>query len=189
MLNYSFVLIMPVVLFYTNLQGKTIKLSDQKKIFELARITEPNRKIEFAARVSPSGKYLIYPRQVEKNASNRTYFKLIALNLETDKEHILPVDLPEGYQTVFTRFNFFDPSGEKISLLQFRDYPEEGYVVLYDLKNMKEIPMDSKVTAEFAMFDYTGQRLIAKTRGPLTLVNLSGVVLFKIPSGGWIHST
>jgi len=189
MLNYSFVLIMPVVLFYTNLQGNTIDLRDQKQLFELAEITKPNQNTEFSARLSPSGRYLIYPRQVGKNASNETYFKLIALNLETDKEHILPVDLPEGYQTVFTRFNFFDSSGEKLSLLQFREYPEEGYVVLYDLKNMKEISMDSRVMAEFAMFDYTGQRLIAKTRGPLTLVNLSGVVLFKIPSGGWIHST
>lgn len=80
-----------------------------------------------------------------KNVSNKVYYKLIALNLESDEEHILPVDLPEGFEIVFTRFIFFNPSGEKLSLLQFLKYPEEGCIVLYDLKNMKEISMDSRV--------------------------------------------
>lgn len=82
-----------------------------------------------------------------KNVSNKVYYKLIALNLESDEEHILPVDLPEGFEIVFTRFIFFNPSGEKLSLLQFLKYPEEGCIVLYDLKNMKEISMDSRVRA------------------------------------------
>ena len=87
----------------------SVEISNPRAIMNALIIAKSNQRADFCARLSPDGKYLLFPQQVD--AIEETY-KLYLQNIETADEIEIPIELTRGNQTVFTRYNFFNHHGE-----------------------------------------------------------------------------
>ncbi len=144
----------------------------------------PNQYYLWAMRLSSDGKHVLYPRAkgrpplTPEGAPNWSEVKweLILRELAAGKETVLPINpIESGWQTVFTRFNFFDPTGKKLVLLnierrkQTQESPTGGTatavrptmkLMLYDIPSAKLTMTKIQGSQTWAKFDRTGKNLI-----------------------------
>jgi len=126
---------------------------------------------------------------------------LEAFDLATSKKQTISIQLPRGYETVFTRFNCFDPSGVKLSVfrrklwidrvLKSKRFSQETEIVLYDLKKKKFITTGLNARNQVGRFDNTGKHLYMNSgRGggvvKVALSNFDKSESTSLP--GWVHS-
>jgi hypothetical protein len=186
--------------------AEEVELRNQKALFPAREIVNERRILKpmLAARLNPGGTHLIYPKTIKKDSNNgENFFDLEAFDLTTSKKQIISVQLPTGYETVFTRFNCFDPSGVRLSdfrrklwvdrLLEKSKISKETEVVLYDLKARKFITTGLKGKDQLARFDNTAKYLYlsdtsAGRGGRVMKVNLSDFKSKPTSLPGWVHS-
>ena len=181
------------------IQASEVKLSNQKKLFAAGQIVDKNRKMEpvWAARLNPAGTHLIYPVPITvETEKQETRYDLEVFDLSNSTRNRIGVSLSQGFETVFTRFNCFDPSG--LQLAAFRDRPQDESslednhvsqqteIVLYDLKENKLLPTGLYGPNQFGRFDHTGKWLFMQ-RGNAK-ASLSDFRMQPISLPGWIHS-
>ena len=102
--------------------------TDATKVFPTAApaYKRSNQYHAFAMRLSPDRKRVLYTRPVpgtepsdEADRSGR--YEIVLRELGGGKETVLPVEpLKEGWQSVPTRFNIFDPAGAHLVLPNFK---------------------------------------------------------------------
>jgi len=170
------------------------KLVNPKRVFPKGDpvYKRPTQYHAWAMRLSPDGKHVLYSRPKPgqtldpadfKSWQNVTY-ELVLRDLATGKDTLLPLGPVEsGWQTVYTRFNVFDPTGARLLLLTrdvtpVRAKPSRadaggrrtgasGYsarattrVFLYDVAAGKLAPTKIEGPRAFAKFDRTGAGLV-----------------------------
>ncbi|MBW8015605.1 MAG: hypothetical protein FVQ82_05420 [Planctomycetes bacterium] len=183
-----------LLLFSVSAIADEVVVSNPKALFSAERIK--SRKIAhplLAARLSPSGTHLIYPRMVPATPPDyETTFKMIAYEIATGKEKNIEVSLPRGYESVYTRFNFFNPAGDKLVMAKFlkQGSGRQTEIVYYDFKKNKVVSVGIKGQSDIAMFDNTNENiLVNKSRsGTVIKADLSGVQSKVIQMGGWVHT-
>lgn len=147
----------------------------------------------FGARLSPSGKHLIYPKMVPATPPDyETTFEMVAYEIATGKEESIEVSLPGGYESVYTRFNFFNPAGDKLVMSKFHkdDNGRQSEIVYYDFKKKKIVSTGIKGQRDIAMFDNTNNNILISKQGSGTVVktNLNGAQSKEVQVGGWVHT-
>ncbi|MBW8015604.1 MAG: hypothetical protein FVQ82_05415 [Planctomycetes bacterium] len=140
-----------------------VLLSNSKALFPAERVK--NRRYSFpllAARLSPSGKYLIYPKMVPASPPDYiTGFKLMIYEVATGKEKSVDLNLSSGIKHVCTQFNLFNPAGDKLVLLRYSyiEKKRQGEVVVYDIKKEKLTSTGIKGDNILGVFDNTGENI------------------------------
>ena len=164
------------------------RLTNAKRVFPKGgvRWKRPAQYSFWAMRLSPDGKSILYTRPKGKPPltaegvpdRQKAEYELLLRNLSTGKDTVLPIGAIEsGWRTVYTRFNLFDPTGQrlalgKVALVEVElDRPKgkgrvtavrsEMEVLLYDVRAGKVKKTGIKGDMAFAKFDRTGKRLIA----------------------------
>lgn len=179
-----------------------VRLSNKRALFPAENIA--NKRIwrpMFGARLNPGGTHLIYPIQIEDDSEDKDkLFDLEAFELATSKKQTISIELPRGYESVFTRFNCFNPSGERIAVfrpklwidrvLKSKQFSRETEIVLYDLKAQKLISTGLNARNQLGRFDNTGKflYLIGERTSPVTKAALSDFKAKPTPLPGWVHS-
>ena len=142
---------------FISIQGiasASVEISNPRAIMSGSIIIKPNRRPEFSARLSPDGKYILFPQQID--AIENTY-TLYLQNIETAEEVKIPVVLLSGYDTVFTRFNFFNPTGDKLALVSMKKENNQNLteVFIFDIasKNLIKTGINGHLT--MAQFDFS----------------------------------
>lgn len=192
------ILVVCVLLLCTNSQGAAVKFSGQRELFSAERLTSDMAiKPVWSARMNPAGTHVIYPVLISDPNDKKQLYDLEVFDLSDLSSSRIGISLSRGEQTIFTRFNFFDPSGSKLSV--FRDKPSDANapenrygsgqteVVIYDLKEKTLLPTGLYGSKEMGRFDYTGEWLFGLS-GNLK-VSLSDFNTQRMSLSGWIHST
>lgn len=170
------------------ISSASVKVSNPKAIMSGSVIIKPNRRSEFSARLSPDGKYILFPQQID--AANDTY-RFFLQNIKTADEIEIPVDLLSSYETVFTRFNFFSPKGDKLALFSIdkSQSPRVTEVVIFDIPSKKLTKTGITGNSAMAQFDSTGERLVVSIdNSRVYLASLKDFTLGAQISSGWVHS-
>ncbi len=166
----------------------SFNLANPKVVLPASRIISPRRSPEFSARLSPDGKHILFPQQVKDK--DETY-RLVLFDIETNKETEVPVDFPRGYETVFTRFNFFSPKGDKLALFSMKQYPNPTVteVVIYDIPSNKLTTTNITGHSTMAQFDSTGEKLVVSQHNSYVAVaSIDDYSISKPLESGWVHS-
>lgn len=108
----------------TNVFADEPKLANAAKVFPTSQpaYKRSNQYHAFAMRLSPDGKRVLYTRPVagteQADGDDRSArYEIVLRELAGGKETVLPVEpLEEGWQSVPTRFNMFDPAGTRLVL-------------------------------------------------------------------------
>lgn len=181
------------------IQASEVKISNQKKLFPAGQIVDKNRQMEpvWAARLNPAGTHIIYPVPITvETEKQETRYDLEVFDLGDSKRNRIGVSLSRGFETVFTRYNCFNPSG--LELAVFRDKPQhenslednhvsrQTEIVLYDLKENKLLPTELYGNNQFGRFDHTGKWLFMQ-RGNAKASSCD-FTMQPISLPGWIHS-
>ena len=165
-----------------------LSLVNPKAVLPASRIISSRRRPEFSARLSPDGKHILFPQKVE--GQDKTY-RLVLLDIERHKETEISIDLPGGYETVFTRFNFFDPSGNKLALFYLKDYPSKSMaeIVIYDIARNALTKTNIAGRSTMAQFSSTGEHLVVSQHNSyVALATLDDFALGQPLESGWVHS-
>ena len=175
----------------TTAMADEVKLTNPKKLFPAEKITNRMRMYPlFAARLNPTGTHLIYPNMIPATPPDyKTSYEMKVLNIKTAKENALTLSLPGGYESVYTRINFFNPAGDKLAMGRFQkgDQNRQTDLVIYDLDKDKLVSTGLKGPNLLAMFDYTGKYLYTLGSGN-NKVDLADFTSTKTPMPGWIHT-
>jgi len=165
-----------------------VRLVNPKALLPASRVIRPRRYAAFSARLSPDGKHLLFPSLRE----NKDYtYRLVLLDIAANRETEIPIDLPEGYETVCTRFNFFNPKGDKLALFATKQYPNPTVmeIVIYDIpsKTIRRSPISGNAT--MAQFAYTGKGLLVSQHNSFVArASVTDFSMGKPLASGWIHS-
>ena len=176
---------------FISIQGiasASVEISNPRAIMSGSIIIKPNRRPEFSARLSPDGKYILFPQQID--AIENTY-TLYLQNIETAEEVKIPVVLLSGYDTVFTRFNFFNPTGDKLALVSMKKENNQNLteVFIFDIasKNLIKTGINGHLT--MAQFDFSGNNLVlSPNEGTVSIASLDDFKSGKTIMSGWVHS-
>ncbi|KPK81495.1 MAG: hypothetical protein AMJ81_10575 [Phycisphaerae bacterium SM23_33] len=162
------------------------KLVEEKRIFPAGDQgwNIPGMLWCWVMRLSPDGKHLLYTRELpaadpqppEERERREPSRQLRLRDLESGKEVSLPLDpIPDGWTTVYTRFNFFDPAGRTLALPVVARTEERRIatggarltsvrrtmrLVLYDVAAGKVTKTALEAGNLMAKFDRTGRGLV-----------------------------
>ena len=168
--------------------GANVQIGNSQVLMPAAKVVQPNQRAEFCARLSPDGKYVLFPRRI---AAPQQISRLVLVATDTKKETEIALDVPRGYETVLARFNFFSPDGSKLVLPSFKNPadPTSNELVIYDIPSGKLTPTGIVGPATQGQFDNTGKRLLVSQQdSAVSLVSLDKPVLGKPITSGWVHS-
>ena len=168
--------------------GVNVQIGNPQVLMPATGIGMAMQRPDFCARLSPDGRYVLFIRQI---AGPPQVGRLVLVATDTKKETEIPVDVPRGYETVFTRFNFFSPDGTRLVLQSFKSGADEksNELVIYDIPAGKLSPTGIAGPATQAQFDNTGKRLVASQRDEaVSLVSLDQPALGNPIAKGWVHS-
>jgi hypothetical protein len=168
--------------------GANVQISHPQVLMPATGIVQANQRPDFCARLSPDGKYVLYLRRI---AGPPQVSRLVLVATDTKKETEIAVDVPQGYETVFTRFNFFSPDGSRLVLQSFKDGASQmsDELVIYDIASGKLAPSGIAGPATQGQFDNTGKRLLVSQRDEaVSLVSLDKPTLGNPIAKGWVHS-
>jgi len=166
-----------------------VKVTNPKTLLPASRIIQPRRRAAFSARLSPHGQYLLFPQEVQ---GQRETYRLVLLNIDSKEEFEVPLDLPRGYETVFTRFNFFSPAGDTLALFSVEREPSgmtTSEIMLLDIPSKRLTATGIKGPSVMAQFDSSAKQLVVRHSGervclaPLDRLTLGDTIL-----SGWVHS-
>ena len=166
----------------------SVEVSNPRIILPASRIIQPRRRTAFNARLSPDGRYILFPKLADPA---KRLHRLVLLDAVSKEESVIPIDLPQGYETVFTRFNFFNPSGDKIALFSIKQHPSPGTaeVVVFDISSAKLIRTNISGPSVMGQFDYTGKRLlVSMSNSYVAFASLDDLTVGKPLAQGWTHS-
>ncbi len=187
-----------IVAIFISLQGialASVEISNPRAIMEASIILKPNQRPDFCARLSPDEKYLLFPQNVD--AANESY-RIILQNIETGVEIEIPIDFPRGYETVFSRVNFFNHKSDKLALFSIDEQKNSSgsgavnmnsEIKIFDLQSQKLI--NTGITGQFVMgqFDYTDKKLVLTINNSLTkIADINDFKPGESIASGWIHS-
>ena len=189
--------------------GAELQLAAERRIFPEADKSWQGLKKPglWGMRLSPDGESLLYPRLIGLPALNaegvpdrhRAKYELILRNLKTGKDTALPIGpLKSGWRTVFTRFNMFDPAGERLVLadIEIQQMEEGGAVavrpsmklVLYDIVAAKTKATGIEGASTIGKFDRTGKGLIVMKSKALYTTSLRDLELKPLNITGLLQS-
>lgn len=166
-----------------------VKVTNPKVLLPASRIIQPRRRAAFNARLSPDGRYLLFPQEVRGQSETH---RLVLLNIDSKEKFEVPLDLPRGYETVFTRFNFFNPAGDTLALFSVEREPSgmtTSEIMLLDIPSKTLTATGIKDPSVMAQFDSSGKQLVVRSSGarvclaPLDRLTLGDPIL-----SGWVHS-
>jgi hypothetical protein len=166
----------------------SVRLVHPRVVLPASRLIRPGGRPEFRARLSPDGKHILFPHEVK--GQDATY-RLLLQDIEPGRETEIPIDLPRGYETVFTRFNFFNPAGDKLALCSLKQYPNPTVteVVIYNIPSNKLTATNITGNAAMAQFDRTGKRLLVSQHNSyIAMASLDDYSIGKPLESGWVHS-
>lgn len=166
----------------------SVNLANPKAVLPASRIISPRRRPEFSARLSPNGKHILFPQQAKND--DETY-RLVLFEIDTSKETEIPIELPNGYETVFTRFNFFTPMGDKLVLFSMKQYPNPTVteIVVYDIASKTLTRTNITGNSSMAQFDSTGKFLVVSQHNSyVALASIEDFSIEKPLQSGWVHS-
>ncbi len=166
----------------------SVRLVHRRVVLPASRLLRPGERPEFRARLSPDGKHILFPQEVKGH--DLTY-RLILHDIETRRETEIPLDLPRGYETVFTRFNFFNPAGDKLALFSMKQHPNPTVteVVIYNIPSSKLTATNITGNEAMAQFDCTGKRLlVSRHNSYVAMASLDDYSIGKPLESGWVHS-
>ncbi len=164
-----------------------VKLMNDKALFPAENIASKRRMHPlFAARLNPTGTHLLYSQMVPASPPEyQTRFEMVAYELASGQENVIPVHLPSGYESVYTRFNFFNPAGDTLAMGRYQAGEQQTDLILYDLKRKKTISTGIKGRSIQAMFDHTGNILYGLGRAK---IDLSDFTSRRTPIPDWTHT-
>lgn len=166
----------------------SVELTNPRAVMPAPRVIRSGKRAVFSARLSPDGRYILFPKLADPA---KRMHRLVLLDTVSNKESEIAIDLPEGYESVFTRFNFFSPSGDKIALFSIKQQPNPGVseLVIYDIPSAKLISPDISGPSAMGQFDSTGKRLlVSQGHGHVALVSLDDPNATTRVASGWTHS-
>ena len=176
---------------FISLQGivsASVELSNPRAIMDASIIIKPNQRTEFCARLSPDGKYILFPQQLDAIENTSTLF---LQNIETGEEIKLPVVLLSGYESVFTRFNFFNPKGDKLSLVTMKKENNQNLtdLFIFDIASKEKINIGINGHLTMGQFDYSGNNLVLSlNENNIAIASLDDFRPGKLIMSGWVHS-
>ena len=180
-----------IAAFFMSIQAAvsaSVEISNPRAIMSSSIIIKPNRRPEFSARLSPDGKYLLFPQQIDDIEDTYTLF---LQDIETAEEIKLPVVLLSGYESVFTRFNFFNPKGDKLSLVSMKKENNQHLteVSIFEIASKKLIKTGIGGQLTMAQFDYSGNKLVlSPNERTISIASLDDFKPGKTIMSGWVHS-
>jgi len=184
-------LIACILLLSVSAVADEVRLTNSKKLFPAEKIANQMRMYPlFAARLNPAGTHLIYSNMIPATPPDyQTTYEMKVLNVETAKKNAVALNLPGGYESVYTRFNFFNPAGDKLVMGQFLKDPksQETEIVIYDLSADKIAATGIKEQRQIAMFDNTGKYLLS-SGSRNSKISLSDFSRKRISLPGWVHT-
>ena len=174
-----------------SLQGialASVEISNPKAIMDASLLVKSNQHPEFCARLSPDGKYILFPQQL---GTTEDTYTLYLQNIENAEEIQLPITLLSGYETVFTRFNFFNPKGDKLSLVSMKKENNQNLTeaFIYDTIAKKLINTGINGHLTMAQFDSSGNNLVLSlNENNVATASLNDFKPGKVIMSGWVHS-
>ncbi len=183
---------------FISLQGialASVEISNPRAIMDSSIVIKSNQRPDFRARLSPDGKYIMFPQMID---SVDEITKFFLQNIDTGIEIEIPIELPRGYGSVFSQVNFFNLKGDKLALFtvdEQQDTASSGTanrtseIKIFDIPSQTLI--STGITGQFVMgqFDYTDKQLVISIND--SLVKITDINDFKPGesiSSGWIHS-
>ncbi len=166
----------------------SVEVTNPRAVMPASRIIRSGRRALFSARLSPDGRYILFPKLADRA---KQMYRLVLFDTVSNKESEIAVDFPEGYESVFTRFNFFSPSGDKIALFSMKQGPGPrlSELVIYDVAAAKLTSPGISGPSVMGQFDSTGKRLlVSKGHGQVSLVSLDDPNTAVSLVSGWTHS-
>ena len=182
-----FCIIAVLFLFIEGMSLASVEVSNPREIMGGSVILRPNMRTEFCARLSPDGKYILFPQQVSDVENT---YRLFLQNIETANRIEIPIDLPSGYETLFTRFNFFNPEGDKLALFSINREQNSTItkIVFFDITSKTLTNTGIKSNSSMAQYDFTGNRLVISNNNVVFLTSLNDFNPGKAVMSGWVHS-
>ena len=172
----------------------------------------PRRYHLWAMRLSPDGKTALYPRAkgqpllTPEGAPDwhKVKYEIVLRDLETKTDTVLPIHpLDSGWETVFTRFNMFDPTDTKLVLANIELMRQEAgkhttfvrsamKIVLYDIPTGKLTPTNIEGPIAITKFGRGGNVLLVMKRSrkgmELSTAALPELELQPLKARGMLHS-
>ena len=189
-----YVMVSCLLLLAFNGMANAAELVNSKMLFPVEKIASERRtRPLFSARLNPAGTHLIYPKMVPASPPDyETTFEMMVYEIASSKEKAISVNLPNGYETVYTRFNVFNPMGDQLALGRYQGgQNRQTELVLYNLKHNKVISTGIEGRNLLAMFDHTGHYLYRfgghGESGNLK-IDLSDFTSRRTSIPGWIHT-
>lgn len=193
--------------------GEEPSLTNEKSVFtgNPPLWKRPNQFCLWSARLSPDGQRVLYPRlQGEPPVTDgrpdwgRVMSEAVLRDLDKGQETLLPIGpMDQGWQTVHTRFNPFDPAGKKMALVDVKKQEtkvDNGAtavsttmkLVLYDVTAGKTLPGSIAGGMMLARFNRAGDGLIgfrgSKDGYELFTASLPGLEANALPVKGMVQS-
>lgn len=143
----------------------------------------------FAARLSPDGRFVLYPQEAPNPDKTELVLKDLAKGAAIS---IVGPALPRGYETVCTRFNLFSADSAQMVVLDIPDAGGRTSIRIYDVSTgkLRDGLLTSQVPARhfWAKFDRTGKKLIVNDGTALAIAALPDLHLQPLKATGMLQS-